>query len=226
MTTAEKIKAELGPLLVSADRVRPRLGVGTNWPALDEYLIWKGLPKGALSLFTGASGLGATTLWAQAAALVTKNRQWCAWMNSADSEICPWALRKIGVDFRHFMIVGPPRDTEQFLWALQEIISLSLFELIGCDLGLLRLRAHQFVKLRQLVQKANVALVILSPRPFPYATSTFSLVLEFGTGGVRLSRALHRPIPFVLPRRDTYADLMPQLAQSGTSGGGRNLPHV
>ncbi len=213
MATAEDLRAELGPLLISADRVQPRMGIRTGWAALDEYLIWQGLPKGHLSLFAGVSGLGATTLWAQAAAQVTAKKQWCAWMNAGGVEICPWALRKMGVDFRQFMIVGPPRDSEQLLWALQEIISLSLFELIGCDLGEIRLRAHQFVKLKQLVQKAGVALVILSPRPFPYATTTFSLALEFSASGVRLSRALHRPTPFILPRRNTYADLMPRLIQ-------------
>ena len=223
MATAADLKAELGPLLIAADRVQPRMGLRTGWTALDEYLIWQGLPKGALSLFVGLSGLGATTLWAQAAAQVTAKKQWCAWISAGDIGLCPWALRKLGVDFRHFMVVGPPRDGEQLLWALQEIISLSLFELIGCDLGEVRLRGHQFVKLRQLAQRAGVAVVILSPRPFPNATTNFPLILEFSAGGVRLARALHRPTPFVLPRRDTYADLMPLLTQGRAPGHRRNL---
>ena len=226
MTTAAEVRAKLGTLLVSADRITSRPGIATGWTAFDEHLIWQGLPQGELTLFSGEAGLGATTLWAQAAARVTTNKRWCAWVNAANTRICPWALRQLGIDFRYFMIVGPSRDREQLLWVLQEIISLSLFELIGCDLGELHLRAHQFIKLRRSVQHASVALVMLSPHPIPYAVNSFSLALEFTTGDVCLTRALHRPTPLILPRRNVYADLMPQLAQSRTSRSGRDLLNI
>jgi hypothetical protein len=225
-TTAEDLKAELGTQLIPADRVKPHMGVPTGWRAFDEFVLWHGLPKGALSLFYGASGFGATTLWSQTAALVTQNNRWCTWISSSREELCPWALKKLGVNFRHFMLVGAPRNSDQLLWALQEVLSLSLFEFIGCDLGDIRLRAHQLVKIKRLVQRAQCSLVLLAPRPFPYATSTFAVVMEFMTDGVRLSRALHRPTPFVLPRRDSYADLMPELAQVRAARGGRDVPHL
>lgn len=226
MTTAEEVKAKLGPLLLSADRVVPPQGVPTGWSAFDHFVLWGGLPKGSLSLFRGVRGLGATTLWAQAAAQATQKKKWCAWVNAPEVDLCPWALRRLRLDFRYFMVVGAPRHNEEWLWSLQEILSLSLFELIACDVGRLQLRAHQLVKLKTLVSRSQCALVLLSSHSQSYPTTTFALVMDFMLSEVRLSRALHRPTPFVLPRRDTYADLMPQLAQSRTARSGRDLPHL
>jgi hypothetical protein len=230
--TPETLRAELGPLLIPADRVRPYAGVATGWAAFDEFVIWQGLPKGALTLFSGSPGFGATTLWAQAAARVTAAtdgggaNRWAAWVSGPEARLCPWALKKTGVDFRRLLVVGAPKDEEQLVWALREILTLSLFDLVGCDLGGLRLSASHLVKIKRLVEQARCALVLLSSRPLPFSSSSFAVALEFRASGVRLSRALHRPTPLVLPRRDTYADLMPELAQVRAAGRGRNLPDV
>ena len=44
-------------------------------------------------------------------------------------------------------------DSKQLLWAMQELMSLCLFEMIGCDLGALRLKDHQLLKLKKLAMR-------------------------------------------------------------------------
>jgi hypothetical protein len=106
--------------------------------------------------------------------------------------------------------VSSPRDDKQLLWALQELMSLCLFEMVGCDLGPLRLREHQVLKLKKLAMRYQTALVLFSSTltlsPF------YSLVLHFHGRDVVVRRALHRLTPHTLERRDLYADTLPQLA--------------
>ena len=48
---------------VSAENLQPPAGVPTGVNTLDDFLLWKGVPKGDLTLFQGSPGTGATSLW-------------------------------------------------------------------------------------------------------------------------------------------------------------------
>lgn len=208
----EKLRLELGPKLIAPGCVTPPEGLPTGWPSLDRFLLWHGFPKGALSLLVCDAG-GATSLWQRCAASITRRGQWVAWMNGAEQRLTPWSLRRRGVDLSKLLYVSAPVDERQVLWALQELMSLSMFELIGCDLGERRLREHQILKIKKLAMRYQTALVLFSSSARrPLKSSFYSLILNFEKDSVIVSRALHRPTPHTLERRDLYADTLPLLA--------------
>lgn len=213
MSALTALKESLGEgVLVTPEQVQASPGCPTGIAALDSFLIWKGFPKGALSLLTGETGMGATRLWIQAADRVTHDGRWAAWLNGRESELNGSAVRKLNLK-RLFWVSsaqGTPEDLKQRLWTIQELCSLCLFDLIGCDLEGLRLRDSQILKLKKLALRYQVALVLFSrtQKSHPF----FSLVLEFNKPHLAVVRALHRATPHFIERRELYADTLPQLA--------------
>ncbi len=206
----EELKLELGPKLISSERVVPPPGVPTGWNKLDRFLLWHGFPKAAVSLMISESG-GATTLWSRSASEVTRGGHWAAWINDGSASLTPWSLRHRKVDLSKFLYVSPPKDARQLLWCLQELMSLSLFELIGCDLGEWELKEHQILKLKKLALRYQTAIVFIARRPPRRLSSFYSLILHFEKAQVSVTRALHRLTPHALERKDLYADTLPQL---------------
>jgi hypothetical protein len=221
------LKLALGDtVLLTPEKVQAKPGCATGFAPLDNFLIWKGFPKGALSLLTGEPGLGASRLCLQAAARLTEERKWVAWVNGAETSLNGGALKTIAtaegganiataegranIRLDRFLVVSAPVDIAQKLWALQELCSLSLFELISCDLEWNYLRDGQLLKLKKIAARYKVALVLLSrtQRTHPF----FSLAIEFTKNNIVVARALHRPTPHLLERRELYADTLPQLA--------------
>lgn len=213
MTTLniEELRLKLGPKLISSERVVPPPGVSTGWSQLDRFLLWHGFPKAAVSLLISESG-GATTLWSRSAAEVTRAGHWAAWINDSSASLTPWSLRHRKVDLSKLLYVSPPKDERQLLWCLQELMSLSLFELIGCDLGEWELKEHQILKLKKLALRYQTAIVFIARRPPRRLSSFYSLILHFEKAQVSVTRALHRLTPHSLERKDLYADTLPQLA--------------
>lgn len=198
--------------MLRVEQVTPPQGLATEWGQLDRYLLWHGFPKAAVSLLSGDGG-GATSLWIRSAALVTRRGQWAAWINDADSALTPWVLRQRRVNLARLLYVEAPRDGKQLLWVMQELMSLCLFETIGCVVGDTRLRDHQILKLKKLAMRYHTAVVLISPARVtaPEGGPFYSLVMQFGRDHVTVNRALHRPTPFLLERRDLYADTLPLL---------------
>lgn len=209
--TREELVNELGNQLVTFDRVSPSPGLSSGWPKLDRFLLWHGFPKSALSLMVSEGG-GATSLWMRTAALVTQKGQWAAWMNNDETTLTPWGLKHRGVDLSKLLVVSAAADRKQTLWALQELMSLCLFETIGCDLGRESWREHEILKLKKLAMRYSTALVFITRSNRVYRSSQYSLILHFGRDHVSVDRALHRPTPHTIERKDLYADTLPQLA--------------
>ncbi len=209
--TFADLKKELGRQLVDAGQVAPPPGVPTGWESLDRYLLWNGFPKSSLSLLVSEAG-GATSLWMQSAAAITRQGQWVAWINENNTSLTPWSLRNKGVDLSKFLCVSQPLDAKQFLWAMQELMSLCLFEMVGCDLGGILLREHQILKLKKLAMRYQTAVVLFTQQPRALKSSNYSLIMHFQRDHVRIDRALHRATPHILERRELYADTLPQLA--------------
>jgi recombination protein RecA len=206
----ENLIRELGPKLVTPDRVVPPPGVPTGWAQLDRFLLWHGFPKAAVSLMVSESG-GATTLWSRSAAEVTGAGKWAAWINDSATSLTPWSLRHRQVDLSKLLYVSAPADERQLLWCLQELMSLSLFELIGCDLGEWELKEHQILKLKKLAMRYQTAIVFITRKQPRRLSSFYSLILHFEKARVSVTRALHRSTPHTLERKDLYADTLPQL---------------
>jgi hypothetical protein len=204
----EILKAKLGTHLLRPEQVTALGGLSTGWARLDRFLLWHGFPKGALTLLISEAG-GATTLWTQSAATLTCQRQWVAWVEGPESSLMPAGLRHRNVKLDRLLYVSQPKDLNQTLWVLQELMGLCLFELIGCDLGPMNFKEHQILKLQRSARKSAVSLVLFSSSL--RISSFYSLILHFQKKPVIVRRALHRPTPYTLERRDLYADTLPQL---------------
>ena len=212
----EQLRDLLANQLCEPDHLKRPEGVATGLAPLDQFLLWGGIPKGALSLMSGSLGTGATSLWIDTAAALIKKSRWTAWINH-DVPLAPQSLFHKGMDLNRFVSVEKPPNEAKLFWLLQEMMSSSLFDLIGCDLGPLRLREHQLRKLQVQAREAHVALVLFSQpllsrsrakNSSPYRGSTasvFSLILHFEKKQILIERALHRPTPHTIPRSVTYA---------------------
>jgi hypothetical protein len=218
-----ELKKALGEgVLVAPDRVQSWPGCPTGIAAFDNFLLWKGFPKGALSLVSGDLGLGGTRLWLEAAASLTHANKWVAWINGSESQLNGAAVRKLKLD--RLLWISSPIDVKQKLWALQELCSLCLFDLIGCDFESDGLKVGQILKLKKIALRYQIALVLFSrtQRSHPF----FSLVMEMTSKNLKVVRALHRPTPHLIERRELYADTLPQLAAGRSAFGRRKLSHL
>lgn len=205
---AQKIKDELSAEMPSAfvdqDKVRAPQGWPTGIKQIDDYLIWNGIPKGAVSLFTGKLGQGATSAWIEAAMNVIAQGKWAAWISS-DAQLFPIPLKQKNIDLSRLLIVEAPQDATKVLWVLQELMSSTIFDLIGCDLGEVTLREHQLQKLKTQARALQTSLVLLSQSKKSRKSSLYSLILDFKKSEILIERALHRPTPQSISRRLSYA---------------------
>lgn len=217
-----ELKKSLGENLVSPEQVQSRPGCPTGLASFDNFLLWKGFPKGALSLVSGETGLGATHLWLRAAASLTQANKWVAWVNGQENELNGAALKTLKLD--KLLWISSPVDVKQKLWALQELCSLCLFELIGCDLEHDILKTGQVLKLKKIALRYQVALVLFSrtQKSHPF----FALAMEMTSKNLTVARALHRPTPYFIERRELYADTLPQLAAGRNAFGRGKLSHL
>lgn len=220
----KELKTLFAEHLCEPDQVRSPEAVPTGFQPLDRFLLSGGFPKGALTLMKGALGSGATSLWLEAAAHTLNERRWVAWVNQ-DVPLSPLPLAARGLSLERLVSIEmtpptlapdlhPRSDeakkleqayTRKLFWLMQELMSATLFELIGCDLGEMRLKEHQLRKLQAQARDCKVALVFFSrgARPFSMRespTSVFSLVLNFEKQHLVVERAQARPTPRVFAR--------------------------
>jgi len=226
--------------LREAHQLKTPEGLATGLSALDRFLFWGGLPKGALSLFCGDLGSGRTSLWLETAARVIAGGRWVAWVNG-EVPLSPLSLYHKGVPLDRFIAIEKPENPKQLFWLLQELMASSLFELIGCELDERYLREHQARKLQAQARAAHVALVLLSRLPVPRGSlaSVYSLILSFENKRLVVERALHRPTPRGFPRSVHYArftlhtgdriglgaDLSRKTETESSPHGAHSLPH-
>lgn len=214
----EDLKKEMGTLLKEPSLLTPPEGLATGHTPLDQFLLWKGLPKGEMSCLTGPPGTGATTLWIQTAQKTIDQKKWVAWINSS-SQLMPASLLVHKVDLNKVLVVQKPETPQELYWILQELISSCLFETIGCHLNetLQSLPIHFLKKLRNHSRIHKVALVFicnhsLSSKLDPIRSALCALILKFQKNQIQVHRALHRPTPTLLTWRLQHADSVYQLA--------------
>ena len=157
----EDLKEKLSPQLVALHQLKPPAGLETGVDVIDDFLLWRGFPKGDLTLLSGEPGTGATSLWLQTAARAQAQKKWVAWVNS-DWELLPSSLVHKNMNLQKLLVVRKPADNAQLFWILQEMISSSLFEMIGCHLAEGSLKNHQLHKLKKLARTHQVALVFVN----------------------------------------------------------------
>lgn len=204
------LRAEMGTLLCNVDHLQPPEGLATGVDVFDDFLLWKGIPKGDLSLFLGRPGTGATSLWLRAAQKIHAQNKWVAWVNS-DWDLMPSSTLARGLKLDRLLVVKKPKEPRQLFWILQELISSSLFEMVGCHLPEALLKNHQLQKLKKLARLHHVALVLVAHVKDWSINPLFSLVIECGREFFTVRRALHRPTPFTVSGNLVHADLLGQL---------------
>lgn len=208
------LKEPLQNFLVRPEEIKTRQGLPTGYSELDQFLLWQGLPKGAVSLFVGQPGHGATSLWGQTALSLTQQEKWAAWVNGPAQTLCPWDWWQKKMNFAKLVVVSAPDNRRKLLWALHELLALSLFDLIGCDLGDTQLSDIDVLKLTRHTRRMQSALVLMSANPFVRRSSFYSCILNFSQRQLKIERAQHRLTPHTLPRSNNYADFVPQLTQN------------
>lgn len=200
----KELKELFSQHLRHANHLKRPEGCATGINALDQFLFWGGLPKGSLSLLRGPLGSGSTSLWIESAALSILRGRWVSWING-DVELAPLSLYHKGVNLSQFVSIDQPHDEKKLLWLLQELMSSSLFEMIGCDLGTLRLHEHQIRKLQIQARQTHTALTFLVHPNDPKKSSGltarfFSLIINFERNQILIERAVHRPTPYAFAR--------------------------
>lgn len=196
--------------LISAEQIKAPPGLPTGADALDQALLWQGIPLGELSLFQGSCGTGATSLWLRSVAQVHAQQKWAAWING-DEELFPNEFLQHRLELNKLLIVEKPEDADKLFWLLQELISSSLFEVIGCSLKEFFLKNHQLQKLKNLCRRYKVALVFINQTPVPVISPLFALSILFKRDKITIQRALHRPTPFTLLGSQIHENPLHQL---------------
>ncbi|KHD88989.1 MAG: recA protein [Bdellovibrio sp. ArHS] len=194
---------------VSAENLQPPAGLSTGLAVLDNFLLWKGIPQGDLSLLQGLPGTGATSLWIRIVQQVHAQNKWAAWING-DAQLFPTHLSHQKINLKRLLVVKEPQEKDQLFWLLQELITSSLFEVIGCNLKEIFLKNHQLQKLKRLCRLHKVALVFVNQKPVKFINPLFSLIMSFQRDFITIQRALHRPTPFNIAGSMIHANFMHQ----------------
>lgn len=216
LTSLEKLRESLSSQIIPLENLRPPAGLPTGLDVFDDFLLWRGIPKGDISLFHGQPGAGATSLWAHSVKKIHEQNKWAAWINS-EWELMPSYLIQKNLKLNRLLVVKKPQDNQQLFWVLQELITSSLFESVGCHLKEGSLKNHQLQKLKKLARQYQVALVIISHGRTWLQNPLFALVIDCSRDFFTIKRALHRPTPFSISGSAIYEDLMPQLTSGARS---------
>ncbi len=201
----------LSSQLLDAHALSSPQGIPTGVQQLDQFLFWRGLPMGELSLVQNHLGTGGTHLWMGAAAHITQQGRWAAWIN-IDNDLCPLALLQNQIHLSHLLVVHTPPDNKKVSFLFQELLSLSLFDLIGCDLGPTAMTPSQLRRLKNWSRRRKTAVFLMDSqrRISSRHSSLFALSLRCHKDHFEVLRARHRPAPHVI-RRNAHAHLMPLL---------------
>ncbi|GEM_PF-836365 len=103
----EELALQMPGAFCNAEKLKKPQGFPTGSLPLDRFLEGGGLPKGSLSLLSGALGMGATSLWIESAAHALSAKKWVAWV-SRDVPLMPISLQQKGMNLGHFVAVESP----------------------------------------------------------------------------------------------------------------------
>ena len=206
-----EIPAELASSLRSAaeleDRQSAQKNGGHGWPTglyeLDQHTAWNGLPKAALSLFVGPLGLGATSLWINAASHTVQEGRWVGWVSS-EAQLFPLPLQQRQIDLGKVVVIENPNEAKQAMWLLQELLSTTLFGLIGCDL-VFKPREKDLKHLQVLTRAMKTSVVFFTENTNHFRSPLYSLIVSCQQKGFLIERALHRPVPHFINRSFSHA---------------------
>lgn len=197
--------------ITTIESLRASQGHATGIQSFDNFLIWKGLPSADLTLLCGKPGTGATSLWLSTASKIRNSNKFAGWINT-DCELSPQHLQSKNIDPQKFVLVQNPEHPTELFSVLENMISSSMFELIGCYLPSTFKQSH-LEKLKQLSKQHKVALVFISAEPVFDLQNLFALVIDCQRNFFTVKKAAQRPTPFTISGTMIYQTLFPDLAQ-------------
>lgn len=234
-----------GLRILRSSEVKTKAGYPTGWHELDTRLASRGLPCGEISLLRSGRGSGATSVWLNTARLLTQKGRRVAWVETDSAHLHPAALARFGVSPQQVFIVRKPsvsitsqnetrlltgassflpqkQPSAPWLFVLQELLNSNLFDLVGCDLGDLRLPLRESRSLLAQVRRSSTALVIFDRtqtqttsklRTFPsFPRELAAVVLEFDSAPNSKALPAHGTNPETNP--NTRPDLSCRLTRA------------
>lgn len=203
----QEIKQELARILTPIEQLRPCQGLCTGVDVIDDFLFWRGLPKGDLSLLLGQPGSGTTTLWLKAARQAHLRLGRSAWVSAPSSQassvtqIFPthadepeFFLAQMEIELQKFLLAPGEQEAARTYLLVKELIESEQFELIGCPLPQTQIRQLQDLKI--MARHFDVSLVFFSQVQNPLLNPFFGLVMECQKDFHTIHKAMHRPTPF------------------------------
>ena len=209
-----ELRSQIGGVSNSLDQLRPPAGVATGISTFDDFLLWRGLPKGDLTLLQGEPGARTTEVWLNTLIQIHKEKKRAAWIDADwESLHSPFSqsLQNKKAHWGQLMIVKVSKGRSRLFWILNEIIKSGLFETVGCHLQNLQLKNADLKKIKKLANLHRVALVIISHIRRLVIDPIYALVIECDHDFFTIRRALHRPTPFSVPENMIQSDLKSEL---------------
>lgn len=207
------LRDKLTGSLRSLQQLRPPEGLATGIEEFDSFLLWRGLPKGELTLLNGKPESGASILWMSVAKQVRANKKCFAWINS-DLDLRYNRTSDSRFDEKKFFESQKKEKSHDIFGQLKALICSSAFELVGCHLPKTFIKNHQLEQLRKLARQFQVALVIICPSKQWASHPLFGLVIDCARDLFTVKRALHRPIPFSIQGSSIHENFSHQFAGS------------
>lgn len=180
-------------------------GLQTGVHVIDDFLYWRGLPKGDLVLFHGQPSAGSARLWLQTSRLLKKINLNAAWV-SLNKDVLPVAEEE---NLRKFLIFSNPESSEDIYLALCDLIQSQEFSLVGCSLNFSSLSSQSLQHLKALCRQHNVTLVFVSQSLHFQLQPVFSLIIDCQEDFYTIHKAIHRPTPLVISGNMINLDLRP-----------------
>jgi len=191
--------------LKSIETLRTPQGLHTGVNVIDDFLYWKGLPKGDLVLFNGHPNDGAARLWLQTSQELRTINKKSAWikLNNQFSSIQEHS------HMSQFLVPNKGENSESLYLVLKDLILSNVFTLIGCSIEHSSLCIQHLYELKSLCQQQNVTLTFISQSKHLLAQPVFPLVIDCQEDFYTIHKAVHRPTPMVIAGSMIERDLSP-----------------
>jgi hypothetical protein len=151
--------------------LKPNVGIPTGVEVIDDFLLWKGIPKGEISIFQSQYSSNATALWRHMMDHLLKEKRKVFWLQSFNS-------------------------SDLNVSTLRDLIKNAFFEVLAITLVDLEIFKNDIPKIIELAEKYNVSVVLIcSPISKSYY-SYFNLIVDCDFDFFTIRKALFRPTPF------------------------------
>ncbi len=177
------LREELGKRFPGTSTLdEPLCGVLESGIASVDALLPGGLPRGAMSLFSGAPSSGKTSLALSFLAPCTRRGDWAAWVHTGGFSTPSAAHARVDVER---LLQVRAEDSEQALRCADVLLRWRAFSLVVLDWTGKGGRGGDWNRICRLAAGSEQAFLVLAAPPDPGAPLRFcaSLHLELGRGG-------------------------------------------